>query len=64
MPLNGPISSMTDSEARRWRALRSSQLGVAIRRQGPATRFVADFYAPSARLRVEVGGGYHARLPS
>ena len=51
----------TDSEARLWRALRSSQLGVAFRRQAPLLGFIADFYAPSARLIVEVDGGYHAR---
>jgi very-short-patch-repair endonuclease len=51
----------TDSEARLWRALRSSQLGVAFRRQVPLLGFVADFYAPSARLVVEIDGGYHER---
>ena len=50
----------TDSEARLWRALRSSQLGVAFRRQVPLLGFILDFYAPSARLIVEVDGGYHA----
>ena len=60
----------TESEARPWRtpsgiakrvALRSSQLGVAFRRQVPLLGFIADFYAPSARLIVEVDGGYHTR---
>ncbi|HYP98773.1 MAG TPA: endonuclease domain-containing protein [Polyangiaceae bacterium] len=51
----------TDSEARLWRALRASQLGVAFRRQVPLLGFIADFYAPSLRLIVEVDGGYHAR---
>ncbi|MEI9937499.1 MAG: endonuclease domain-containing protein [Pseudomonadota bacterium] len=51
----------TESEARLWRALRSSQLGVAFRRQVPLLGFIADFYAPSARLIVEVDGGYHER---
>ena len=49
----------TDSEARLWRAVRSSQLGVAFRRQVPLLGFIADFYAPSVRLVVEVDGGYH-----
>ena len=49
----------TDSEVRLWRALRSSQLGVAFRRQVPLLGFIADFYAPSVRLIVEVDGGYH-----
>ena len=51
----------TDSEARLWRALRASQLGVAFRRQVPLLGFIADFYAPSLRLIVEVDGGYHSR---
>ena len=51
----------TESEARLWRALRSSQLGIAFRRQVPLLGFIADFYAPSVRLIVEVDGGYHAR---
>ena len=51
----------TDSEARLWRALRSSQLGVAFRRQVPVLGFIVDFLAPSIRLVVEVDGGYHAR---
>ena len=54
----------TDSEARLWRALRASQLGVAFRRQVPLLGFIADFYAPSAHLIVEVDGGYHARRVS
>ena len=54
----------TDSEARLWSALRSSQLGVAFRRQVPLLGFIADFYAPSVRLIVEVDGGYHARRVS
>ena len=40
----------TDSEARLWRALRSSQLGVAFRRQVPLLGFIADFYARSLWL--------------
>ncbi len=51
----------TDSEARLWRALRSSQLGVAFRRQVPLLGFIVDFFAPAIRLVVEVDGGYHAR---
>ena len=54
----------TDSEAQLWRALRASQLGVAFRRQVPLLGFIADFYAPSVRLVVEVDGGYHARRVS
>jgi very-short-patch-repair endonuclease len=51
----------TDTEATLWRALRASQLGVAFRRQVPILRYIVDFLAPSARLVVEVDGGYHER---
>ena len=51
----------TDSEAVLWRALRASQLGVRFRRQVPVLGFIVDFLAPSARLVVEIDGGYHAQ---
>ncbi len=50
----------TDSEARLWRVLRSSQLGVAFRRQVVLLGFIVDFFAPAVRLVVEVDGEYHA----
>ena len=50
----------TPAEAALWQALRGGQLGVWFRRQVPLLdRYIADFYAPSARLVVEVDGGYH-----
>ncbi|MDF3071322.1 MAG: hypothetical protein K0R38_6923 [Polyangiaceae bacterium] len=52
----------TASEARLWSALCASQLGEPFRRQvALAGRFIADFYAPRARLVVEVDGRRHAR---
>jgi very-short-patch-repair endonuclease len=51
----------TASEAALWRALSGKRLGVAFRRQVPIGRYIVDFLAPSARLVVEVDGGYHAR---
>jgi very-short-patch-repair endonuclease len=54
-------SALTPSEQAIWALLRGKQLGVWFRRQVPLGRFVADFVAPSARLVVEVDGGYHAR---
>ena len=50
----------TTSEALLWEALRGSRLGAGFRRQVPIGRYIADFAAPSARLVVEVDGGYHA----
>ncbi|MBI3205208.1 MAG: DUF559 domain-containing protein [Myxococcales bacterium] len=53
-------NQMTSGEALLWSRLAGSQLGVPFRRQVPlAGRFIADFFAPSARLVVEVDGAYH-----
>ena len=41
--------------------LRGGALGVAFRRQVVVAGFIADFVAVSARLVVEVDGGYHTR---
>ena len=49
----------TASEAALWRHLRGCQLGVQFRRQVVLGRFIVDFLAPSARLVVEVDGGWH-----
>jgi very-short-patch-repair endonuclease len=50
----------TPSEAALWEALRGKQLGVSFRRQVPLCGFIADFYASSHKLVVEVDGPYHA----
>ena len=50
----------TRSEEALWRALRGGALGVAFKRQVVlGERYIADFYAPSLRLVVEVDGGVH-----
>jgi very-short-patch-repair endonuclease len=53
--------ALTASEQRLWLVLRGGALGVWFRRQVPLGRFIGDFVAVSARLIVEVDGGYHAR---
>ncbi|HEU4577050.1 MAG TPA: DUF559 domain-containing protein [Polyangiaceae bacterium] len=53
--------ALTASEQRLWLAIRGGALGVWFRRQVPLGRFIGDFVAVSARLVVEVDGGYHAR---
>ena len=51
----------TTSEERLFEALRGGRLGVSFRRQVPlAGRFVADLYASTVRLVVEVDGLCHA----
>lgn len=66
-----PVSALTAARARQhrsvldpveallWAQLRGCRLGVWFRRQVPLGCFIADFLAPSARLVVEVDGGYH-----
>jgi len=49
----------TESEARLWEALRGERLGVRFRRQAVIERYIADFFAPSVGLVVEVDGGCH-----
>jgi len=52
--------SLTATEQLLWNHLRSRRLGVVFRRQVPLLgRFIADFYAPSERLVLEVDGAYH-----
>ena len=54
---------MTDAEQRLWARLRRKQvLGVQFYRQRPIGKYIADFYAPGARLIVEVDGSQHAEL--
>jgi very-short-patch-repair endonuclease len=43
-----------------WHALRSSKLGARFRRQVLVAGVIVDFFAPSARLVVEVDGAHHA----
>jgi very-short-patch-repair endonuclease len=57
-------SRLTESETLLWQHIRGCRLGVWFRRQVPLGRFIVDFLAPSARLVVEVDGGYHATRPS
>ena len=48
------------SEARLWLALRDGALGVAFKRQVViGERCIADFFAPSVGLVVEVDGSSH-----
>jgi very-short-patch-repair endonuclease len=42
-----------------WEELRSSKLGVRFRRQVVVAGCIVDFFAPAARLVVEVAGVQH-----
>lgn len=53
-------AKLTDAEQRLWARLRRKQiLGVQFYRQKPIGNYIADFYAPAARLVVEVDGSQH-----
>ena len=52
--------TLTDAEQRLWERLRRKQiLGVQFYRQKPIGNYIVDFYAPAARLVVEVDGSHH-----
>jgi len=51
---------MTESERLLWSRLRRKQLhGTQFYRQKPIGSYIVDFYAPAARLVVEVDGSQH-----
>lgn len=54
-------AEMTDCERIIWSRLRRKQiLGVQFYRQKPLGNYIVDFYAPKAKLVVEVDGSQHA----
>lgn len=51
---------MTDSEQALWTQLRRKQLkGIQFYRQRPLGNAIVDFFAPKAKLVVEVDGSQH-----
>jgi len=51
----------TPAEEAMWQLLRNHRLaGFKFRRQHPVGRYIADFYAPSAALVLELDGDTHA----
>jgi very-short-patch-repair endonuclease len=54
------LHAPTASEEALWQVLRGGALGVPFKRQVPlGERYIADFFAPSVGLVVEVDGGVH-----
>jgi very-short-patch-repair endonuclease len=54
------LHAPTASEEALWQALRGGALGVPFKRQVVlGGRYIADFFAPSVGLVVEVDGGVH-----
>ncbi|MBN2028770.1 endonuclease domain-containing protein [bacterium] len=58
-------SSMTDAEVKLWQHIRMRQ-GARIKflRQRPIGNYIVDFYAPEAKLVIEVDGGQHYKEES
>ena len=53
-------SQMTEAEVNLWQQLRMRQVaGVKFLRQRPIGNYIVDFYAPEAKLVIEVDGGQH-----
>ena len=52
--------NMTESERLLWSRLRGKQLkGIQFYRQKPIGDYIVDFYAPKAKLVIEVDGSQH-----
>jgi very-short-patch-repair endonuclease len=49
----------TRAEELLWNVLRGSRLGLRFRRQFGVGPYIVDFYAPRARLVIEVDGSVH-----
>jgi very-short-patch-repair endonuclease len=52
-------SQQTEAEQKLWHYLRRDQLGIRFYRQRPLGSYILDFYAPKARLVVELDGSQH-----
>ena len=52
--------NLTDAEALLWSRIRRKQIeNIQFYRQKPIGNFIVDFYAPSAKLIIEIDGGQH-----
>src|SRR6266496_6502559 len=59
-PARSLRKEMTDAEKRLWSHIRCKQvLGVQFYRQKPIGPYIVDFYAPAAKLVIEVDGCQH-----
>ena len=53
----------TESESALWSRLRRKQLlGVQFYRQKPLGSYIVDFYAPSAKIVIEIDGSQHMQV--
>ena len=55
--------NLTDSESALWSRVRGKQLlGVQFYRQKPIGLYIVDFFAPRAKLVIEVDGSQHRQV--
>ena len=53
-------TDMTDAEQLLWKYVRRKKLwDIQFYRQKPIGNYIVDFYAPAAKLVVEIDGGQH-----
>jgi very-short-patch-repair endonuclease len=52
-------SGKTPAEAKLWKCLQRSQLGLKFRRQHSVGNYILDFYCPEKRLAIELDGDGH-----
>ena len=56
--------NLSDSERALWTRLRGKQIaGVQFYRQKPIGDYIVDFYAPKAKLVIEIDGSQHLEAP-
>ena len=56
--------NLTDSERALWQRLRGKQLSdVQFYCQKPIGHYIVDFYAPKAKLVIEIDGSQHLEAP-
>ena len=54
-------NSMTETELKLWKYLKTKPLYFKFRRQHPIAGYVLDFYAHKLKLSIEIDGGYHLK---
>ena len=59
----GLRKNLTDSEKTPWSHLRGKQvMGIQFYRQRPIGQYILDFFAPKAKLVIEIDGSQHFEM--
>ncbi len=54
----------TPAEIKLWSRIRNDQLGTTFRRQHAIGNYIVDFFAPKAKLVIELDGSQHLAPPA